>query len=373
MTTVQPMPSPVHAIGRVAALALHLLRHLAIGAAVSVVVAGFLTLVLDDSFLRLLVFSLCIGFSCQLLIDGGRRLAARWLLQHRPEEAALRRGWPGWRWTLPIILGGSWGGIYLGYPLAAWLLGIAVHNPGLDRPRALFLVLAVSTGVGLVMTYWSWSRARLAASEAQAQAAQRAAAENQLKLLESQLEPHMLFNTLANLRVLIALDAPRAQAMLDHLIAFLRATLDASRAGLHPLADEFARVEDYLALMAVRMGPRLVTQFDLPVSLRELPVPPLLLQPLVENSIKHGLEPKIDGGRIELRAQREGDALVLTVRDNGVGLVAACGDNGGSHFGLEQVRQRLAALYGDRARLTLEARPDGGTETRVTLPCAPLP
>ena len=183
----------------------------------------------------------------------------------------------------------------------------------------------------------------------------------------------MLFNTLANLRVLIALDASRAQAMLDHLIAFLRATLNASRAGLHPLADEFARIEDYLALMAVRMGPRLVTHLDLPVSLRELPVPPLLLQPLVENSIKHGLEPKIDGGRIELRAQRDGDALVLTVRDSGVGLAATAGTQSGTHFGLEQVRQRLVALYGHRARLTLEARPEGGTETRITLPCAPPP
>ena len=379
MTTTQPMPSPVTAVERAiappraSALVQHLLRDLAIGGSVCIVVAGFLSLVLDDPLSRLLVFSLCIGFSCQLLIDGGRRLAARWLLRHRPEEAALRRGWPGWRWTLPIILGGSWGGIYLGYPLAAWLLGIAVRNPGLDRPRALFLVLAVSIGAGLVMTYWSWSRASLAASEARAQAAQRAAAENQLKLLESQLEPHMLFNTLANLRVLIALDAPRAQAMLDHLIAFLRATLNASRAGLHPLADEFARIEDYLALMAVRMGPRLATQFTLPAALRELPVPPLLLQPLVENSIKHGLEPKIDGGRIELRAQREGEVLVLTVRDSGVGLAATAGTHSESQFGLEQVRQRLAALYGHRARLTLEARPEGGTESRITLPCAPPP
>ena len=358
---------------RLSRLALHGLRDLAIGAAVCVAVAGFLSLAFNDPFARVLVFSLCIGFSCQLLIDGGRRLAARALLRRSPHDAVLRRGWPGWRWTLPIVLAGSWGGIQLGYPLAAWLLGIAVRNPGVDRPRALFLVLAISVIAALVMVYWSWSRARIAASEAQAQAAQRAAAENQLKLLESQLEPHMLFNTLANLRVLIALDAERAQAMLDHLIAFLRATLSASRAGLHPLSDEFARIEDYLALMAVRMGPRLTTQIDLPTSLRALQVPPLLLQPLVENSIKHGLEPKIDGGCIALRAQRVGDTLVLTVRDSGIGLAAASGATGGSHFGLEQVRQRLRALYGERASLVLEARAEGGAESRITLPCTTPP
>jgi sensor histidine kinase YesM len=214
-----------------------------------------------------------------------------------------------------------------------------------------------------------WARARLAAEQARAEAALRAAAENQLKLLESQLEPHMLFNTLANLRVLIALDANRAQAMLDHLIAFLRSTLHASRAGLHPLADEFARLADYLALMAVRMGPRLETAFDLPDDLRALPVPTLLLQPLVENSIKHGLEPKVEGGRIELRARREGDTLVLSVRDSGVGLNASAGTSGGSRFGLEQVRQRLATLYGSRAQLALESPAEGGTEVRLTLPC----
>jgi hypothetical protein len=90
--------------------------------------------------------------------------------------------------------------------------------------------------------------------------------------------------------------------MLDHLIAYLRATLGASRATLHPLADEFARLRDYLELMAVRMGPRLAYTLDLPEALREVPVPPLLLQPLVENAIRHGLEPQVAGGHITVRA-----------------------------------------------------------------------
>jgi len=346
-----------------------LLNYLGVGVVVCGVVAVFFSFAFDNAFGPVLVVSLCIGLTCQLLIDGGRRLLAHWLLRSRPDDAELRRGWPGWRWTVPIILLGSWVGIQIGYPLAGWLLGVNLHSPGLDRSRGVFVVLAVSVVAAVAVIFWSWSRARLAASEARAQAALRAAAENQLKLIESQLEPHMLFNTLANLRVLIAIDAPRAQAMLDHLIAFLRATLDASRVGQHPLADEFARLADYLALMGVRMGPRLASSFDLPDSLRNVAVPPLLLQPLVENCIKHGLEPKVEGGRIELRARREGDSLVLTVSDDGVGLTAAPGGATSTRFGLEQVRRRLAALYGERAGLQLEPAAQGGTQVRITLPC----
>jgi LytS/YehU family sensor histidine kinase len=186
------------------------------------------------------------------------------------------------------------------------------------------------------------------------------------------------------LRVLIALDPAQATAMLDRLVAFLRATLSASRSGVQPLAAEFDRLADYLALMAVRMGPRLRVETDLPAALRELLVPTLLLQPLVENSIRHGLEPQIEGGVIALSAERQGDSLVLCVRDSGVGLAefgAAAmppppqaggeGDSGGG-FGLIQVRERLATLYGDSARLDLLSAAGGGTLARVSLPYAAL-
>jgi sensor histidine kinase YesM len=197
----------------------------------------------------------------------------------------------------------------------------------------------------------------------------RQAREAELRALQSQLEPHMLFNTLANLRVLIGLDPPRAQAMLDRLIAHLRATLNASRRATQPLEAEFAHLDDYLALMAVRMGPRLAVRLDLPAELAAQPVPPLLLQPLVENAIKHGLEPKVEGGRIEVRARREGGVLHLSVRDTGVG-PGAPPAAGGSAFGLEQVRTRLATLYGSRATLTLRPAADaeGGALATLTLP-----
>ncbi|MDQ1260375.1 MAG: histidine kinase, partial [Pseudomonadota bacterium] len=192
---------------------------------------------------------------------------------------------------------------------------------------------------------------------------------------ETQLEPHMLFNTLANLRVLIALDPARAQAMLDHLIAYLRATLSASRATLHPLADEMDRLRDYLELMAVRMGPRLAYALEVPEALHAIPVPPLLLQPLVENAIRHGLEPQVEGGRITVRACTDANQrLVLEVCDTGAGLAPgapttpAAPSAPGRSFGLAQVRERLATLYGDQGTIELIAQPAGGTCARVQFP-----
>jgi LytS/YehU family sensor histidine kinase len=137
---------------------------------------------------------------------------------------------------------------------------------------------------------------------------------------------------------------------------------------LHPLSAEFARIADYLALMKIRMGDRLQTQVEFPDALGELAVPTLLLQPLVENAIKHGLEPNIDGGRLIVSAQSIGSDLLLTVRDTGVGISGVAND--GTHFGVAQVRERLATLYGDAATLTLSTPDDGqgGTLATVTIP-----
>jgi LytS/YehU family sensor histidine kinase len=137
---------------------------------------------------------------------------------------------------------------------------------------------------------------------------------------------------------------------------------------LHPLSAEFARIADYLALMKIRMGDRLQTQVEFPDALGELAVPTLLLQPLVENAIKHGLEPNIDGGRLIVSAQSIGSDLLLTVRDTGVGISGVAND--GTHFGVAQVRERLATLYGDAATFTLSTPDDGqgGTLATVRIP-----
>jgi signal transduction histidine kinase len=226
------------------------------------------------------------------------------------------------------------------------------------NPNRFTGILVTSIAISFAFVGYFYQRGR-------GEALARQAREAELRLLQSQLEPHMLFNTLANLRVLIGLDAERAQAMLDHLIAYLRATLLASRAGSHSLADEFARLDDYLALMAVRMGPRLAVSLTLPPDLAQHRVPALLLQPLVENSIQHGLEPKVDGGRIEVTAQRDRERLVLTVHDSGIGLPPLPRADG---FGVLQVRERLSTQYGGRATLALTAATGGGTLARIELP-----
>ncbi len=328
-----------------------------------------------------LAYSLAIGNISWLTIDGGLHLLAHWLGRRLPDGQQRRgSGWPGVPAMLAMVALGTLAGYSLGTTVVDALSGYQSPSLLSFRGTGVISVLAAVT-----ITYFFFTRERLQVEQANAETARRAALENQLRLLESQLEPHMLFNTLANLRVLIALDPPAAQAMLDRLIAYLRATLAASRQGPdsppHTLDAEFRRLGDYLALMAVRMGPRLAVRLDLPAELRQQPVPPLLLQPLVENAILHGLEPRVQGGRIEVSAQRDGPQLRLCVRDTGVGLpppgtagtTAAEGALPGeaaSHYGTRHVHERLAALYGTRARFTLAPAADaeGGVLATITLP-----
>jgi hypothetical protein len=311
-----------------------------------------------------LLYSMCISLACWFFIDSGRYLVAT-----RIGTGDERPGWPGWGWMIAVVIAGGCLGLLSGTLLGDTLTG--VHTPiisGDEDLRHLLGDLLFVLLPALIITYFFNSRSVIADREAAVQAAQRQAAESRLRLLEAQLEPHMFFNTLANLHVLIGIDPPRAQAMLDQLIAFLRATLSGSRALEHPLHAEFSRTRDYLALMQIRMDHRLRTRFDLPETLADVSVPPLLLQPLVENAIKHGLEPAVAGGRIEVRAAREGNTLTLIVRDTGVGLGRR--DSRGTSFGLQHVRERLATLYGSTASLSLNGADDseGGTLAVIRMP-----
>ncbi|RZA34008.1 MAG: hypothetical protein EOP92_17945 [Lysobacteraceae bacterium] len=181
----------------------------------------------------------------------------------------------------------------------------------------------------------------------------------------------MLFNTLANLQGLIALDPERANTMLDQLIQYLRATLGASRSESTVLADEFAAMEAYLGLMGVRMGERLRYHLVLPPELRRVKLPPMLLQPLVENAIVHGLEPKIEGGEVRISAQVRDGLLAIEVADTGLGpgSGADCADTGaGAGVGIGTTRERLRVLYGGRASVTLVPAAPQGTLVCLTLP-----
>jgi hypothetical protein len=344
---------------RVETDARHYLRHAAVVAAFSAVIAIGLGIAKGGDWIQQFVYAEAIGLSIWACSDFGRLLFKR-----DPETQ-----WPtGWR-----MIAMQTGAVIVGYVIGTWIgdqyCGCSTFELWQRSARTFagYLLLCIATTVAI--SFFFMSRGRDQRRLRQIATAQRDASEAQLKLLESQLEPHMLFNTLANLRVLIGIDPPRAQAMLDQLIAFLRATLSGSQQPFHALSAEFARLSDYLQLMQVRMGDRLQTQLALPHDLADLPVPPLVLQPLVENAIKHGLEPHVGGGRIEISAERRGAQVVLRVRDTGAGL-AADANATGTRFGLEQVRRRLQTIYG--AAATLDLRPaggsEGGTDAIVTLP-----
>jgi hypothetical protein len=344
-------------------------RHLLVIGSMCLGITLLLTAIDGGRFFIKLTYSLAIGASCTLLVELVRALVVSFSEYRRrarglpPDTDPARLGWRGvWPAAAVALLLGPSTGLSIGDFLTGgnspslWQLGSASSR----------LTLAMSVLGTLLAVAALSTLERLANARAQAQQAQRLAAENQLRLLQSQLEPHMLFNTLANLRVLIGLDPPQAQAMLDRLIAFLRTTLNASRQASQPLSTEFTHLADYLALMQMRMGARLQVALDLPAELSGIAVPPLLLQPLVENAVKHGLEPKVEGGRIEVRAHRDGNTLHLTVLDSGVGLHAPA--NSGSRFGLEQVRSRLATLYGSRASFSLQPAPEDGAVAHIQLP-----
>ena len=309
-------------------------------------------------------YSLAIGLFTWAIIDLGRHLF----------PSAAETGWPSGLAGPLLVAAGIAVGYLLGNALAdlgcrtfGWYAGA----PPLDRATELRNSILITVLAGVVGSYYFYAASKSAYLEQKMQQADRQAGEARLKLLETQLEPHMLFNTLANLRALIGIDPPRAQVMLDHMIRYLRATLSGSRATSHPLAAEFARLEDYLALMAIRMGPRLRSTLALPDDLRDMPVPPLLLQPLVENAIRHGLEPQVDGGHITVRALREDANIVLEVADTGAGFdPLAPVASGGSRFGLAQVRERVATAYDGQGRVELNATPGQGTLIRIHLPAA---
>ena len=330
-----------------------------------VFIAFCLWAIFHDPFETALVYSLCISISIWLCVDLGRDLVAKFTSMPRFGAVSPRGAWPGWIWMLSIVAVGSVLGYAIGNEIANWLTHSRNPGPFNADFRQTISLLVMALVPALAITYFFQSREEIALQQSEVEKARRQATEQQLKLLESQLEPHMLFNTLANLRAMIVLDPPRAQAMLDQLIAFLRASLAGSRSRLHPLADEYQRLRDYLALMEIRMGPRLQASFELPPELRSASVPPLLLQPLVENSIKHGLEPQVAGGRIDITAVREGELLVLRVRDSGIGFDSrAFGEN---RYGLAHVRERLATMYGDAASFSIANADDGGQGTVATI------
>jgi sensor histidine kinase YesM len=188
--------------------------------------------------------------------------------------------------------------------------------------------------------------------------------------MQAQVEPHFLFNTLASIDHLIETDPARASQMQKNLIALLRASMPTMRetanAGPRPLERELAVIRPYLEILKVRMEERLQTEIDVPDGLLSAEFPPMMIQSLVENAIKHGLEPKAEGGRLNVKAEIRHGKLCVTVADTGLGFGRAA--TAGTGVGLANIRERLQLLYGPKAALTVTENKPSGTVVTITVP-----
>lgn len=234
--------------------------------------------------------------------------------------------------------------------------------------------LVVSAVFSLIVFYFFYSTYRVQRLRREVTEQQLVAAQkdkdlllSRLKLMQSQIEPHFLFNTLANVQGLIDQDSAAAKRLIGELTTMLRVSLRRTRQENTLLADELTLVRSYLAIQAIRMGGRLSFEVDAPDTLNEVPLPPLMIQPLVENAVVHGIEPSISGGEVKVVARVEAGALHIRVLDTGLGLGQAPTTRG-EGVGLANIRERLRLLYDGCAALTLKAGPVSGTEAHLVVP-----
>ena len=214
------------------------------------------------------------------------------------------------------------------------------------------------------------AKAAQATEVAESESLKRQVIEARMAAMQAQVEPHFLFNTLASIEHLIETDPARAGKMQRNLIALLRATMptmrEANAQSTRDLGRELAVIRPYLEILKVRMEERLQTELNVSDGLLSAEFPPMMLQSLVENAIKHGLEPKAEGGLLRVGAEIVHGKLAVTVADTGLGFGKAA--TVGTGIGLSNIRERLALLYGDKASLTVTETDGGGTSVTITVP-----
>ena len=213
-------------------------------------------------------------------------------------------------------------------------------------------------------------KAAQATETAEAESLKRQVVEARMAAMQAQVEPHFLFNTLASIDHLIETDPARASQMQKNLIALLRASMptmrEANDGSARNLGRELAVIRPYLEILKVRMEERLTTSIEVPDGLLSAEFPPMMIQTLVENAIKHGLEPKAEGGHLTVRAEIVHGKLQVSVADTGLGFGRAA--TAGTGVGLANIRERLQLLHGSRASLTVAENQPSGTLVTVTVP-----
>jgi histidine kinase/histidine kinase/DNA gyrase B/HSP90-like ATPase len=272
---------------------------------------------------------------------------------------------------VPCMLIGVPGGVILGSKTAALfgavdIIRIWTRDPGNEwKSISITLVFSLSA-TAFIMVFWKAVNYRLELEGERRRSAEagRAQAVAELGLLQAQIEPHFLFNTLAHVQSAIEEEPVAGKAMLEHLVQYLRGALSRSRVSRYTLREEVGLVDSLLAIATIRLGNRLNYRIVIPEDLLAAALPPLLLQPLVENAIKHGIEASVEGGEIRVEGEVSNELLVLRVIDSGVGIAMAAPEG----VGLSNVRARLASLYGDKGRLSLLRNEPRGIVAELRLP-----
>ncbi|NHZ34541.1 sensor histidine kinase [Massilia rubra] len=301
-----------------------------------------------------LLFGACAAASMLLLMRVGEwLLPAAWI-----DALFAMQGWRPLAVMSAILFAGAALGVRAGYAVLGQVYAVNFWHklagaPMVQLKFAIFAALILAAN-------WVWWQFR-----AKEKALAQQAAESQLRMLQAQIEPHFLFNTLANVQSLIATDAARAQLMLESFTDYLRASLGQMRATDSSLGAELETAHNYLLLMQIRMGSRLAFSIDASEAVRQALMPPLLLQPLVENAVQHGVGPRLEGGHVRISALVRHGVLEIVVDDDGVGLgLGQARRSTGNGVALINIRARLETGFGERAALLIAPLAQG---TRATL------
>lgn len=332
------------------------LRILLLTMVFNTVLAFFLTIIKfgGPTFLSNFTVTQCIGLSiflCGFTVQHLLKLA-------KPFLRFIAR-------VIAIIIGSLVGSL-LGF------VAIGEKYPFFTREYAFFInIVLFGILFGSIITYYFLSRERITSTETLMQeenikrlTSEKRAVETNLKLLQAQIEPHFLFNTLSNILSLLDTDLKKGKSMLLDLIRYLRTSLAKTREEVTTLGQEMEMIKAYLDIFKVRMEGRLHYKIDIPNNIKKLTFPPMLIQPLVENAIKHGIEPKVEGGAVTVRAKKNGDVMSVEIADTGTGLY----EDGEVGFGLSNVRERLQSLYGDKGRLILKENHPSGFKAIIEVP-----
>jgi signal transduction histidine kinase len=321
--------------------------------AICAAAAGAVVWLFLNTYRDLLVSALCVGYISMVLFT----IAGNIRQERVPREVMQ---------VLAIVVGS-----FLGTILAGLVKGRDLRQMFSERLAGVSITMGLGLGFGCVVVAMFILRekhardlARFHLAESERHQLEKNLLEAKLQVMQAQIEPHFLFNTLANVQHLVETNSPEASRMLDSLIQYLRAALPQMRESTTNLGREVDMARAFLEIHRVRMGSRLDFAIDVPETLKERAFPPMMLITLVENAVKHGVDPCCESGSITIRAMEDHGRLRVSVEDTGEGIRPKKG--GG--MGLANIRERLKALYGASARLVVEERAPRGVVASIEVP-----